>query len=959
MHCGTATPTEPGVPPRVANTGVIEVNRVTRALADRYKVERILGEGGMATVYLAVDLKHNRKVAVKVMRPELSTTLGADRFLREVEIAASLSHPHILPMYDSGAAQGLLYYVMPYVEGESLGARMKREGQMPVEDAVRLAREVSEALAHAHERGIVHRDIKPANILLSGGHALVADFGIARAMGAAGEAITATGLAVGTPQYMSPEQASGARDVDGRADIYAVASVLYEMLAGEPPFTGPTAQVIIARSLTEDARPLAVVRPSVSAQLSSLTARGLAKSPADRPATAAVFAQGLAASMEATRSGAVAAVPSEGASPALVWGLFGVGSVAGLVVIFTLMKKWGLPVWAPGFGILLLAIGAVVLVLTGKAERRRKSGQVTPGFGRFLTWTNAAIGGAVALGFWAVVASVFAIKTPGGTGDGIRLAILPFEMRGGSADDAYLAEGIADEVRGKLTRLPGFRVTARTSSDQYHETTKPLQQIGKELGVDYLLTAVVRLTKTAGAAGRLQIVPELILTRTGEATWQQTFDSELTDAFQVQSQIASRVATALGVALGADDQKTLTERETDNPAAWDIYLKGVALLASDPATFKVQAGYFDQAAALDTTFAAAWARLARSLVSLYGSGTPDPGVAARAKAAAERAQRLAPDAPLSQMAMMAVVNRIDHDPARAEQYAIAALRLAPNDPDALLTSSSIEATLGKFDQALAHAERARQLDPRSLNATQVLRGLYVYRRSYAQALEVGNDAIALAPSDPQNIQGQALIFLGQGDLTGARRVIASAPGALGQPALVAYLATYNDLYWVLTDEQQRVLLRLPPSAFFDDPAAWGSVFMQTLWQRGDKDRARAYADTAHRAFLEQLKGAPKDAQLHVLDGLALAYMGRKAEAIAEGEAGVALSPITKDARNGAYLQHQLARIYLMVGEEEKALDRLEPLLQMPYYLSPGWLRIDPDFTGLKGNPRFDRLLAGG
>ena len=958
MNCGTATPTEPGVPPRTATTGVVEVSRVKQALADRYAVEKILGEGGMATVYLAKDLKHNRKVAVKVMRPELAATLGADRFLREVEIAGQLSHPHILPMYDSGSAKGFLYYVMPYVEGESLSARMKREGQLPVEDAVKLAREVSDALAYAHERGIIHRDIKPANILISGGHALVADFGIARAVGS-GEAITATGLAVGTPQYMSPEQASGARDVDGRCDIYATAAVLYEMLAGEPPFTGPTAQVIIARSLTEEPRSLSAVRPNLSAQLSSLVGRALAKSPADRPTNAAAFARGLTDAMEASRSGnVVVQAPSEGASPLLVWGLFGLGSVVALIAAYTLTKKWGLPIWWIGLAVLLLAIGAVVLVLTGKAEKKRKAGMATPGLGRLLTWTNAAIGGALALGLWAIVASVSAIGTPSSDGGGVKLAILPFEMRGGTPEDGYLAEGIADEVRGKLTRLPGFRVTARTSSDQYHESTKPLPQIGKELGVDYLLTAVVRLAKTPGAATRLQIVPELIRTSTGEATWQQTFDTELTDAFQVQSQIASRVASALGVALGADEQKTLTERETDNPAAWDLYLKGVALLASDPATFKVQAGYFDQAAALDTTFAAAWARLARSLVSLYGSGTPDPSVAARAKAAAERAQRLAPDAPLSQMAMTAVVNRIDHDPIRAEQYSLAALRLAPNDPDALLTASAIEATLGKSDQALAHAERARQLDPRSLNATSTLRGLYTYRRDYAQALEVGNDAIALAPSDPQNIQGQALIFLAQGDLAGARRVIASAPGALGQPALVAYLATYNDLYWVLTDEQQKILLRLPPSAFFDDPAAWGSVFMQTLWLRGDKERARAYADTAHRAFLEQLKGAPQDAQLHVLDGLALAYMGRKDEAIAQGEAGVALSPISKDARNGAYLQHQLVRIYLMVGEKEKALDRLEPLLKMPYYLSAGWLRIDPDFAALKGDPRFDRLIAG-
>ncbi|MDH5316328.1 MAG: serine/threonine-protein kinase, partial [Gemmatimonadota bacterium] len=192
-HCGAATPTEPGVPPRTESTGVVEVTRVRNALADRYRIERVLGEGGMATVYLAEDLKHKRKVAVKVMRAELAATLGADRFLREVEIAAQLSHPHILPMHDSGATDGLLYYVMPYVTGESLQARLKREGPLPLDEALRLAREVAEALAYAHEHGIIHRDIKPANILLSAGHALVADFGIARATSAKGEALTKTG----------------------------------------------------------------------------------------------------------------------------------------------------------------------------------------------------------------------------------------------------------------------------------------------------------------------------------------------------------------------------------------------------------------------------------------------------------------------------------------------------------------------------------------------------------------------------------------------------------------------------------------------------------------------------------------------------------------------------------------------------------------------------------------------
>jgi serine/threonine-protein kinase len=949
------------VPPRTATTGIVEVSKVKQALADRYTVEKILGEGGMATVYLARDIKHNRKVAVKVMRPELAATLGADRFLREVEIAGQLSHPHILPMYDSGSAKGFLYYVMPYVEGESLSARMKREGQMPVEDAVRIAREVAEALGYAHERGIVHRDIKPANILISGGHALVADFGIARAVGAGGDAITATGLAVGTPQYMSPEQASGARDVDGRADIYAVAAVLYEMLAGEPPFTGPTAQAIIARSLTEDPRPLSKVRTSVPAQLSSITGRGLAKSPADRPASAAAFASALSFAMQGSGGTPITGtqVASRGPSPLMVWGLFVVGSLGGLFIVSSMAKRWGIPMLAGlGFAALLIAIGAVVLTLTGKAEKKRRAGIETPNFEGMLTWTNAAIGGALALGFWAIVASFFAIKTPGGSDGGVRLAIRPFEMRGGETQDQYLGEGIADEVRGKLTMLPGFQVTARSSSDQYKQTTKSLQQIGKELGVDYLLTAVVRLQKNGTGGGRVQVVPELITTRTGAATWQQTFDSDLTDMFQVQSQIASRVAGALGVALGADDQKHLEERPTSNPAAWDLYLKGRAIVSRDPASLRTQSGFFDQAAALDTSFALAYARLAISLGALYTNGTPDPGIAARCKEAAERALRIAPDLAFSHAAMASYARSVEQSPERAEEHVTAALRLAPNEPDILTSAAGYYASQGRWEDAITYAERARKLDPRSPRVIGGLQSDYVLTRRYDEAIALGHDALALAPTDVQLIQMQVMAHLGKGDLPGAREVIRSTPGALGQPALVAYMATYNDLYWVLTDDQQRVLLRLPASAFFDDPAAWGSVFMQTFWLRGDKERARAYADTAHQAFIQQLQGAPNNAQLHVLDGLALAYMGKKAEAIAQAEKGMAMAPVTKDAQNGAYYQHQVARTYLMVGEKEKAIDLIEPLLKMPYYMSPGWLRIDPTFAELKGNPRFEKLLAG-
>src|SRR5919198_3552052 len=271
------------------------LDTLRRALADRYAVERELGRGGMATVFLAEDLKHHRPVAIKLVHSELAAALGSERFLREIEIAARLQHPHILPLYDSGTAAGLLYYVMPYVEGESLRDRLEREKQLPQEDALRIATEVAGALAYAHSHGIVHRDIKPENIMLSGGTAVVADFGIARAVNAAGDAghITQTGTIIGTPAYMSPEQGSGSGEIDGRSDQYSLACVVYEMLVGEPPFTGPTAQAVLARHSLDMVSPPSIVRATIPDAVEGAILRALSKLPADRYATTTLFAEGL------------------------------------------------------------------------------------------------------------------------------------------------------------------------------------------------------------------------------------------------------------------------------------------------------------------------------------------------------------------------------------------------------------------------------------------------------------------------------------------------------------------------------------------------------------------------------------------------------------------------------------------------------------------------------------------
>ena len=308
--------------------------RLTTALADRYLVERELGAGGMATVYLAHDVRHDRKVALKVLRPELAAVIGAERFLQEIKVTANLQHSHILPLYDSGSADGFLFYVMPYVEGETLRAKLDREKQLGVEDAIALTRAIAGALEHAHKQGVIHRDIKPENILLRDGDPLIADFGIALALShAGGSRLTETGLSIGTPHYMSPEQAMGDRELDARSDVYSLGAMLYEMLAGDPPYTGSTAQAIVAKVITEKAPPVSTVRDTVPEHVSAAIAHALNKLPADRFPTAYGFAQALvrpdAAAMTAARS--IGTAPPNTAHSRLAWVGWGIAAVATVI----------------------------------------------------------------------------------------------------------------------------------------------------------------------------------------------------------------------------------------------------------------------------------------------------------------------------------------------------------------------------------------------------------------------------------------------------------------------------------------------------------------------------------------------------------------------------------------------------------------------------------------------------
>ena len=584
-------------------------------------------------------------------------------------------------------------------------------------------------------------------------------------------------------------------------------------------------------------------------------------------------------------------------------------------------------------------------------------------------WSNPSFVGA--LGAVVLAGSVIALTWWGPSlanhdthrSEVTRLAVLPFENLGDSSD-AYFAVGVADAVRGKLAALGGLEVIARASSVTYDHTTKPLRVVAAELGVRYLLTGTVRWAKAKDGASRVQVSPELVEVpeRGAPATrWQQPFDAPLTDVFQMQAAIAGRVADALDVARVVTDHRQFAGRPTPDLAAYDAFLKGEAaaqsLAAEDLPTLRLSVPFYQEAVAHDSTFGLAWARLALAHGLVYGFGSFDPSDAEAAGRALTKAKQLAPEAPETYRAQAVYEDFIRSDFEAALATAETGLNSNPNHSELIAMAAVDEFRLGRVDAAVTRLTRAQALDPRSFLVARNLGYALTCQRRWSEAHRALSLAQSLAPTDVSTALVQVRTFVAEGDLSGARRVLVEVPPGVDRMQRAAVVA-YEDLYWILDDTTQRRVLALAPSALDGERSDWALMRAQVYHFRGDTALARAYADSARIAFEARLIASPNDEWLHVLHGLTLAYLGRKDEAIREGRRGVELLPISRDALGGPDIQNQLVLIYLLVGEPEQALDQLEPLLEMPYYLSPAWLRIDPAFEPLRNNPRFERLLKG-
>ena len=548
-----------------------QLERLREALAGHYEVERLLGQGGMAFVYLARDTKHERRVAIKVLKPELSATIGAERFLREIRVAAQLQHPNILGLYDSGVADGLLYYVMPFIEGESLRDRLSREHQLPIEDAVRIVREAAEALHYAHERKIIHRDIKPENILLQGGHALVADFGIAKAVEAAsGQKLTETGMAVGTPHYMSPEQSLGG-DMDGRSDEYSLGCVLYEVLVGQPPFDGPNAMAVLARHSLEQVPSMQVVRNSIPDAVEDATFRALEKTPADRYPSMKEFAEALGeAEAEASLLRTSARRANTPRTPQQV-------PIATRRTTAKIMRPGGAATPAqeteaavePAPRRKWLIAGAVValLAMAGIAGRQFMSG----GGGK---------------------------PAPVAAGDDARrIAVLYFQTTGAGDSLRFLADGLTEGLIAQLAQVSELDVISRNGVAPFRGGNVPRDSISRLLKVGTLVEGNVEQEKD-----RVRVTVRLIDAASGAEFQRASFEQPSSQYLTLGDSLAQKAALFLRERLGAEVRLREQRQRASNPQAWILVQRAEAsrrqadsLMIPDP---KGAARAFEQADSL-------------------------------------------------------------------------------------------------------------------------------------------------------------------------------------------------------------------------------------------------------------------------------------------------------------------------------------------------------------------------
>jgi len=870
--------------------------------AGRYHIFEELGKGGMGRVYKALDKEIEEKVALKLLNPEIAAdSKTIERFRNELKTARQISHKNICRMYHFGKDEGAYYITMEYVRGEDLKSMIRMMGRMSPGQAVSIARQVCEGLAEAHRLGVIHRDLKPQNVMIDrDGNVKIMDFGIARSLKAKG--ITGAGIMIGTPEYMSPEQVEG-KDADERSDIYALGIVLYEMLTGKVPFEGETPLSVALKQKTEIPENPKAINTQITEDLSRLILRCLEKEKEKR-----------------------------------------YQRVGELIAEFDRIDK-GLP--------------AAEKVLP---QRKPLTSKELPVRLKKRWRTIAAV---AIIGVAAVAAFLyFGRGKPTLTAEKKRLVVLPFENLG-SPEDEYFADGISDEINARIAGIAKLGVIARNSAVQYKKSNKSIKQIGEELGVGYVLSGTVRWQKSEGGAGQVRVTPTLIRASDSTQIWANVYDQKIAEIFQVQSDIAKKVVGEMGVVLGEPEKQSLEAKPTENMEAYDFYLRGSDISyrgRDNQEDLNSAIEMFEKAVTLDPNFFQALAMLssAHSKYYWYFFDRGEERVA-KAKQAADKAFELNPDAAETQVALGYYFYRCKLDYEQALKHFSLALKKQPKNVMILEGIGYVKRRQGELRESIAYLKPVLEIDPRNALVAFNLGTTYALMRNYKEAERYYNRALILSPDYPRALSWKARLYLNwQGDTQKARRVLEEASKVLGprDDNLITY-------HWVLVEiyngRYQDALNRLSSAPFeaLEDQIYFvpkPQLFAQIYGLMNEKDKERKYYD-ADRIYLEnRVKTQPDDSRFWSALGIANAGLEHRAEAIKAAERAVELLPISKEAYRGTFRARDLAQVYVMIGDYDKAFDQIEYLLSMPGELSVALLKIDPVWAPLRSLARFQKLL---
>lgn len=871
----------------------------------QFRIERELGRGGAGVVYLAHDTKLERSVAIKSLPDEvMSNSKVRTRFAREARVLASLNHPNIATIYEElQDAGGVSYLVLEYVPGQTLveriaGARFK------LQEALSIAQQIAEAVAAAHEHGIIHRDLKPGNIKITPeGRIKVLDFGLAKVLG--GEAVdqqstvTVPGRVMGTPAYMSPEQARGL-ETDERCDIWSFGCVLYEMLTGKVPFEGETVSDTLAAIL--DREPDWHALPQATpANIQVLLRRCLEKETRRRLHDIADAAIEVNETLNLPATAPPVTIPSD--------------SLTRHIAVKTRSR------------IIAMVIAATAIIVL------------------------------------STIAVLFILKHRAGpASEKIWLVVLPFENQG-SAEDDYFVSGITEAITSRLAGIGRLSVISPRTAEQYKDSKMSTQAIGKELGVAYVLEGIVQ-RETSDPNSRVRIIPRLIRASDDRLLLAPIYNKDMSEIFGMQADVAEWVAKKLDLTLLEPERRAMTYRPTENMEAYEYYLQGHhyhnwSLRKSD---LIIAIQMYEKAVELDPEYALAFAQLSRCHATMYWQyyGRTSERVE-MAEKNVRRALQLEPDLPEAHLALGHYYYQCKSDWDQAlHEFAIARKSL-PNDSDLLSFIGYVQRRQGKFPEALANIKSASEINPRSNNISISLGETLMYMRNYPEAMRCFDKAISLAPDVTRPYGYKASLYLlWEGSTKKARAVVNKALEPVGLPESTPI---FNMLinFDVYDGNYQDALCRVSSrSEDIDTQDFFIPVAMQRAYIYGymKNDLAKKYYDEGLKIVEAKIRQEPNDARLRSALGIACAGLGRKQDAIREGKLAVDLLPVSKDTMRGICRVSDLARIYVMVGDFDLAVNQIEFLLSIPSELSIQLLRLDPAWNPLHRHARFKKLIGG-